>query len=433
MKKTLPFVLLVLTTLIGYSQSIHCYQDRYAQTPVFDSLDIDRTLETFSIEPRWPQNVIDTLKMEVFKPSNAVDVIEKRPFILMIHGGAFYLGNRNDMAYYSMEMARRGFVTATMSYRLGWDCNADNLLVICGQCGSESNKMKIATYRAVQDARAAIRFVIDHADAWGVDTTQIFLQGESAGSITALHTAFWNQDEANEYCPTCIDEVGELDATGLSPVVDFEIQGVIDNCGGINSVDIIGDANIPIVSFHDDLDCIVPIMNGKVLNCFNCNAFYWVNGSQRIHNQLNDDGTCGGLNIVPFSLNHCSYPRNAIIGKASCFIKGILCDECESYTTQDIWNIPDCLEGTLFTGIEHPNKKSFTLFPNPAKQNLSITSERSSNYKIQLYSLDGRLLLQKESTGKKTTLEVSSLVSGLYFIQLMDESGTIALKKVVVE
>ena len=39
---------------------------------------------------------------------------------------------------------------------------------------------------AVHDAKAAVRFIVDHAESYGVDSTRIAAWGESAGGITAI-------------------------------------------------------------------------------------------------------------------------------------------------------------------------------------------------------------------------------------------------------
>src|SRR5436853_6282152 len=44
----------------------------------------------------------------------------KRPFILLIHGGSFRKGCRTQMTTDCIEFAKRGYIAATIDYRLGW-------------------------------------------------------------------------------------------------------------------------------------------------------------------------------------------------------------------------------------------------------------------------------------------------------------------------
>jgi acetyl esterase/lipase len=77
-------------------------------------------------------------------------------------------------------------------------------------CQGENYKLKTATYRASQDARAAMRYMYTHATDFGIDTSWMFIGGESAGSITALHTAFWSQSEADSFASWATNDVGLL-------------------------------------------------------------------------------------------------------------------------------------------------------------------------------------------------------------------------------
>ena len=133
------------------------------------------------------------------------------------------------MNYLCMEMARHGFVTATMSYRLGWDCAGTDALSVCVLCSGLNYNFITATYRAVQDGRAAMRYISANSSTYEIDTSYLFIGGISAGSITALHTTFWSQDEANEFCPWCTDSLGFLDDAVNTLTNTFSIKGVIDD------------------------------------------------------------------------------------------------------------------------------------------------------------------------------------------------------------
>jgi acetyl esterase/lipase len=47
-----------------------------------------------------------------------------------------------------------------------------------------------AAYRAQQDLKGAIRFLVKHAQDYQIDPRNIFLVGESAGGITVMQAAF---------------------------------------------------------------------------------------------------------------------------------------------------------------------------------------------------------------------------------------------------
>jgi carboxylesterase type B len=156
---------LILASLLTNAQSVHCLADRYSQDALFDSTDIQITTGVhYATSMRWPSSTMDSLRMDIYQPDPNIDPLEKRPLILMVHAGAFLAGTRNDMDYYSMEMARRGFVTATISYRLGWDCASTDFLGVCAFCQGEAAKFRVAIYRGSQDTRAALRYLTGFAN-----------------------------------------------------------------------------------------------------------------------------------------------------------------------------------------------------------------------------------------------------------------------------
>jgi alpha/beta superfamily hydrolase len=133
-----------------------------------------------------------TLAMDFYVPveSNAAP----RPVMVFFHGGSFVGGTRNDpvMTRLCQEFARRGYVTATASYRLGVSISITNPL------DAEFAK---AAIRATQDAKAVVRFLRrtvaegvtgqSGLNPFGMDTNRIFIGGYSAGAITALHAAYF--------------------------------------------------------------------------------------------------------------------------------------------------------------------------------------------------------------------------------------------------
>ncbi len=295
-------------------------------------------------------------------PYQAVDDVEQRPFILLIHGGAFAGGDKNELSYESIEFARRGFVVGNINYRVGWNC--DN--VICVNCyGSNLQK---AIYCAVQDARAAMRFAHDQKEEWGIDENWMFMGGESAGSIAALQAAFWNQEEADANMPLGFsDEVGGLDDTGNDLPNAYTVKANINHCGAVmNLAQLDNNPNHPIISFHDSNDCVVPYNSGSVIACF-CSGYLGVYGSNQIHNHQLQNGQCTEMHTAPQVLpNHCTYPSANWMKLSCCFLKRIMCGFCINFADDDINAQPICsnLTNTYTTvmGCTYENALNF----NPA-------------------------------------------------------------------
>ena len=60
-----------------------------------------------------------TLTMDIYYPPNMVDG-KKYPMVLMIHGGTFLNGSKENMGPICKQMADSGFVAVTINYRKGW-------------------------------------------------------------------------------------------------------------------------------------------------------------------------------------------------------------------------------------------------------------------------------------------------------------------------
>jgi hypothetical protein len=82
-------------------------------------------------------------------------------------------------------------------------------------------------------------------------------------------------------------------------------------------------------------------------------------------------------------------------------------------------------------GIEHPGDLGrFTrLVPNPARGEVNVVSSFRLS-RIELYSLDGRKVLEQEADGISTMVDVSGLASGTYIVALYLPHG-VATKKLV--
>lgn len=125
------------------------------------------------------------LNLDLYQPISSDTVLGPRPLLLLIHGGAFYNGDKKDKGYPELGnyFAERGYVVASVNYRLGfWPF---------------SQSVDRAGYRAVQDVNAAVRYLLKNKEQYKIDTDNIFVAGSSAGAITALNVAFMS----NEYIP----------------------------------------------------------------------------------------------------------------------------------------------------------------------------------------------------------------------------------------
>ncbi len=112
-----------------------------------------------------------SMQLDIYKDKN---LKEKVPLIVFIHGGSWKWGKRGDYKFYTVSYAQKGYVTATVSYRLS----------------------KVAPHPAcIEDVTDAVQWLYDHAEDYGYDRDKIALFGGSAGAHLALLTAYGWQDE----------------------------------------------------------------------------------------------------------------------------------------------------------------------------------------------------------------------------------------------
>lgn len=105
--------------------------------------------------------------LDVYLPEGAGTSDELRPAVLYVHGGAFCMLSKDTHRVMAMPFAKRGHVVFNINYRLG----------------------PVHTYPApLEDAAAALSWVLDNARSFGADPDRLILAGESAGAnlVTAL-------------------------------------------------------------------------------------------------------------------------------------------------------------------------------------------------------------------------------------------------------
>lgn len=150
------------------------------------------------------QAVPDLLKLDLYKPTT--DTETGRPLVLVLHTGNFLPfvkpfsnppelgfngscgGTRGDSSIvrYCNSLAKMGYVSAAVGYRLGWNplaaTDVDRRYGIIN-----------AAYRGIQDVRTAIRYfkktVKEFGNPHGIDTTKIVIFGQGTGGYIALGAA----------------------------------------------------------------------------------------------------------------------------------------------------------------------------------------------------------------------------------------------------
>ena len=201
------------------------------------------------------------LRMDIYSPKK--DDEKKRPAVLVMHGGAFAAGGKNDYdqqtVTYCDSLAARGFVAAAVEYRLGITATIVNKTF-----SIDSLNFSRTVYRGIQDVRAAVRYVRANADKLGVDPDRIYLVGNSAGGILSLENIYMDQDSEIPPVAKTAPDLGGLDAYGVQGV-SAEANAVVALWGAVHDINVIGDDATPVLLVHGKADSTVLFKTGRPL------------------------------------------------------------------------------------------------------------------------------------------------------------------------
>ena len=201
------------------------------------------------------------LHMDIYQPKK--DKEKKRPAVLVMHGGAFAAGSKNDYDQHTVtycdSLAARGYVTVAVQYRLGITAVVKNKALTI-----DSLDFSRTVYRGIQDVRAAVRYVRMHADELGVDPGRIYLIGNSAGAILTLENIYMDKDSEIPPAAKNKPNLGGLDAYGVQGT-NAQANAVAALWGAIHDPKIIEDVSKPVLLVHGKADSTVVFKTGRPL------------------------------------------------------------------------------------------------------------------------------------------------------------------------
>lgn len=120
---------------------------------------------TFAQVDTWFDHTRKDLKMDIIYPE---DSAKEYPCIVWICGGAWRIMDRSAHLAYLTELARSGFVVASVEYR---------------------TTNEVCFPMPLQDVKAGIRYLKAHAGRYHIDKSRMGVMGESAGGYLAAMAA----------------------------------------------------------------------------------------------------------------------------------------------------------------------------------------------------------------------------------------------------
>ena len=190
------------------------------------------------------QGQIEELYLDLYQPSGDAEI--NRPLVIALHGGSFINGDKTDSNWpiFCQALAKRGYVAASINYRLG-----------IASPNSPKTVLE-AIWRAQQDLRGAIRFARANNTLYKINSSKIFIMGNSAGGATCMNVAYVDNNEV----PSEIDQTiwGNIEGDSGSPGFSSMANAVISLWGNIGDTSWISQNNIPVGLIHSRFDPVAP-------------------------------------------------------------------------------------------------------------------------------------------------------------------------------
>lgn len=392
MKKIiLSFFLLCIIYTSGYSQ-------RYL-SPVFSGTNVLNNIQ-YGSAINYLGNT-ESLLLDFYEPLG--DSLNSRPLLIYIHGGGFTNPFQTKTLVHIVafcdSMARRGYVTASIDYRL--DISISNRAVI----------------NAMHDAKAAVRFFKANSATYGIDTSLIFIGGESAGAVTALNNNYVNEPNETAFPPTWpYANDTTVEGNSGNPGYSSATKATLCYCGGTKSIinDLMFDTlnikyatDAPLLMVHGTNDPLIPINRAvevaiRATNVGLPNLFYTLPGATH----------CPWVNGLPNSWEYL--------------------DTLISYTVPFIYA---CIQTTDI--IESEENTDFTISPNPNTGLLTINFNEGLNQKINISVIDIKgsevFKLNNLFVSDYINLNLESLPKGVYVINLQTNFNQILSKQIIIK
>lgn len=224
---------------------------------------------------------VSNLIMDIFTPKN--DTEKKRPCIVYIFGGGFYMKVDDGIQEMCKGMVQKGYVVACIDYRIGF--KNSNLSMLCIGDYYSDNGFYEAEMRACQDARSAIRYLKANAERLGIDPDMLIVGGQSAGAITALNSQFYTDADVK---PNVLKQLGgSLDRSDDNNQFDHRTAGIFQLSGCTFNEQTLRPNKTPLYLLFGSCDEILYPDKGFTYHCGNKNPnMPYHYGGRYIYNKL---------------------------------------------------------------------------------------------------------------------------------------------------
>ena len=418
-RSILSLAFLLAFSLFAYSQPSCTGSGRYIDS-LFECVEISNNLQYGTGVKDWgfgnifcldltlpPYNTQLPLRLDLYEPCG--DTIAARPLVIAIHGGAWASGDKSEMAAFADYMAKKGYVVASLNYRLSVPENP-----LCWEGEVDSIKLYRAAMRGIQDSKAAVRYFKANAEVFRIDPGYIFVVGGSAGAFNALGVGYMNweserpgacgpQPQYGEWLGNLLlPDMGSVEGNGGNPDETSSVRAVVSLSGAVtDTVFFEGPGDPPLLAFHGDADDVVPYGYDCALQ------------------GLIDQGLF--TKCVPVFGPAAYIPAAQAAGVDAQLITfpggghGYTAEELDVVFTE----IPEFLCEQMWSTVAVEDlpvaREWVSVFPNPSSGQATLQASPGLSGKVwQLFDLNGRLVAAFSISGEYLPLDLSALPPGLY-------------------
>lgn len=352
------------------------------------------------------------LGLKMFKPVG--DGQLERPLVVMLHGGWFENGERQDMYGMCETLARSGWAAAAVSYRQQFYADGVHPM----PWAYDSAEVGRTIYRAMQDVKGAIRYLKGRHELDSTSTTNIIVVGFTAGAFAGLEAAYLTEtDQKPTYCGAIDDVVlngnnyarpdlgaveGDLNINGY----DASFLGVVSFMGAITNPSWITDQGPALYTYHQTGDPMVA--------CDQQRPYWGVNLSIASHYPVMSGACAMDVHAQGLSFPAGAYQFNSYAGDSH-----TLNDPIGVFTDAVTWGRNLFCPMSVGT-IEPATGAPAGIFPNPTNGTLHVAAPLGANAPYVVRDAMGRTVHSGQLTGN--TLDLAALPNGIYWLQLKHEA-----------
>jgi acetyl esterase/lipase len=386
--------------------------------------------------------VSEPLWLDIYRPYDhyAKNSSDKRPALVFFNGGG-YIGMNEDAAEFALQAAQRGMIGISVKYRVGVHPH------FTGRLDSLIHYLPFyqkTIYRAVQDARDAVRFVFNNAATYNIDPNRIFVGGHSAGGSLILNYAYVGQ---NDFPANMATELGSLAAktpiAGLIPyAAPFNTTSFTSPVDPLSYIQ--GNENEPIFMIHGTCDSAAYFNRGNPFDpssLYNVGAYGLACKKQELNQPYHLLAIKGGDHT--FSTEQAMVYESLfkwIKQKSICGTPDRACETVTVVNNQPCALVSLCPTCRPNRVVDNPEVQ-IQVYPNPTVDYLTIQVSMNRKTmdvpKVLIYNAFGQLLetgvLTKNTEGVYfRQFSTAQLSSGIYWLRFYAD-GQVWMEKMFVK